>query len=420
MADGPALIKRRIPPLAIVKTDPQVAKTDLFAKCREWTAARDVMEMGIYPYFRVIESAPGTVVTVDGKKLIMIGSNNYLGLTNHPKVVEAAIDAARRFGSGCTGSRFLNGTLQLHVELEERLANFMKRPAVLVFSTGFQTNLGTISCLVGRSDTILADKSDHASIVDGCRLSYGKTIRFAHNDMADLARVLDTNNGNGGGRLIVVDGVFSMEGDIINLPEVIRLAEQYGARVMVDDAHAVGVLGAGGRGTAEHFNLIDKVDLTMATFSKSFASIGGYIAGEEDVIHYIKHFARELIFSASMPPASVASCIAALDIIESEPERRERLWEITHRMHREFKSLGFNIGTSQTPIIPLFIGEDILAFQFWRELTDRGIFANPVVSPAVPKNQALIRTSYTATHTDEQLDSVLETFEKVGKKLGVI
>ncbi|MBI3872397.1 MAG: aminotransferase class I/II-fold pyridoxal phosphate-dependent enzyme [candidate division Zixibacteria bacterium] len=406
-------------PLATVKTQPEPVAADLFAKCRQYTTARDVMAMGIYPYFRVISSAPGTVVTVDGQELLMIGSNNYLGLTNHPKVVEAAVEAARRYGSGCTGSRFLNGTLDLHVQLEERLARFMKRPAALVFSTGFQTNLGTISCLVGRSDTIFADRSNHASIVDGCRLAFGRTVKYAHNDMADLARVLETA-GNGGGRLIVVDGVFSMEGDIVNLPEIVRLARLHGARVMVDDAHSIGVLGAHGAGTAEHFGLIDDTDITMGTFSKSFASLGGFIAGEEDVLHYIKHSSRELIFSASMPPASVAACLAALDIIENEPERRARLWEITHRMHREFKALGFDIGVTETPIIPILIGEDIQAFQFWRELTERGIFANPIVSPAVPKGQALIRTSYTATHTDAQLDFVLDTFAKVGKKLGVI
>jgi len=406
-------------PLATLKTDTAVAPADLFDKCRQFTAAREVMAMGIYPYFRVISSAPGTVVTVDGKELLMIGSNNYLGLTNHPKVVEAAANATRKFGSGCTGSRFLNGTLDLHVELEDRLAKFMKRPAALIFSTGFQTNLGTISCIVGRSDTIYADRANHASLVDGCRLSFGRTIKFAHNDMADLERILQTSV-NGGGRLIVVDGVFSMEGDIAKLPDIVRLAREFGARVMIDDAHSIGVLGEGGRGTAEHFGLIDDTDLVMGTFSKSFASLGGFIAGEEDVIHFIKHFSRELIFSASMPPGSVASCLAALDIIESEPERRTRLWEITHRMHREYKNLGFNIGVTETPIIPIYIGEDILTFQFWRELTDAGIFANPIVSPAVPPGHSLIRTSYTATHTDEQLDFVLETFAKVGKKLGVI
>jgi len=378
------------------------------------------MAMGVYPYFRVITSAPGTVVTVNGQELIMIGSNNYLGLTNHPKVVEAAAEACRRYGSGCTGSRFLNGTLDLHVELEERLAAFMKKPAALVFSTGFQTNLGTISCLVGRADTIFADRSNHASLVDGCRLSFGRTVKFQHNDMADLARVMAANHANGGGQLIVVDGVFSMEGDIIDLPEVVRIAKAHGARIMVDDAHSIGVLGAGGRGTAEHFDLIDDVDLTMGTFSKSFASLGGFIAGEEDVIHYVKHFSRELIFSASPPPAAVASCLAALDIIEKEPERRARLWEITHRMHREFRLLGFDIGSTQSPIIPIMIGDDLVAFRFWKELTERGIFANPIIAPAVPKGQALIRTSYTATHTDDQLDFVLETFTEVGKKLGVI
>ncbi|GAB4314863.1 MAG: pyridoxal phosphate-dependent aminotransferase family protein [Candidatus Zixiibacteriota bacterium] len=380
------------------------------------------MALGVYPYFRVIQSAPGTVVTVDGQELLMIGSNNYLGLTDHPKVIEAAAKAVRDYGSGCTGSRFLNGTLDLHVQLEDRLAKFMKRPAALIFSTGFQTNLGTISCLVGRNDTIYADRSNHASLVDGCRLSFGRTVKFHHNDMKDLARVMAANGTNGaaGGKLIVVDGVFSMEGDIIDLPEVMRLAHEYGARVLVDDAHSIGVLGEGGRGTAEHFDLIDEVDITMGTFSKSFASLGGFIVGEEDVIHYIKHFSRELIFSASPPPAAVAACLAALDIIETEPERRQRLWEITHRMHREFTSLGFNIGTTKTPIIPLMIGDDMVAFKFWRALTDHGIFANPIVAPAVPRGQALIRTSYTATHTDEQLDFVLETFAKVGKALGVI
>jgi len=412
-------IKLRNALLAIPKADTQSVATDLFEKCREFQTAREVMAMGIYPYFRVIQSAPGTVVTVDGQELLMIGSNNYLGLTNHPKVVEAAADAARKFGSGCTGSRFLNGTLELHVQLEERLAQFMKRPAALVFSTGFQTNLGTISCLVGRTDTIFADRANHASLVDGCRLSFGKTVKFAHNDMADLGRLLQSTP-NGGGRLIVVDGVFSMEGDITDLPSIVRLAREYGARVMVDDAHAVGVLGSGGRGTAEHFNLIDQTDLVMGTFSKSFASLGGFIAGDEDVIHFIKHFSRELIFSASMPPASVAACLAALDIIESEPERRQRLWEITRRMHREFRGLGFNIGPTQTPIIPVMIGEDLQTFRFWRALTERGIFANPIVSPAVPKGSSLIRTSYTATHTDKQLDFVIATFAELGKQFGVI
>ncbi len=392
---------------------------DVFAKCSQFTEAREVMEMGLYPFFRVIDSAPGPEVTIQGKKLIMIGSNNYLGLTNHPKVIEAAVAATRKYGSGCTGSRFLNGTLDLHVELEEKLADFVRQEAALIFSTGFQTNLGTISCLVGKSDYLLIDRADHASIVDGCRLSFGKTLKFIHNNPADLERVLAGLN-NGGGRLIIVDGVFSMEGDIARLPEIIKLAQKYSARVMVDDAHAVGVLGEGGRGTAEFFGLEKEIDLIMGTFSKSFASIGGFIAGDEEIIHYIKHFSRELIFSASPPPSAVATCLAALEIMKSEPERRERLWEITHRMHREFKQLGFNIGTTQTPIIPILIGEDMDAFHFWRMLTDEGLFTNPAVSPAVPKGHAIIRTSYTAAHTDEHLDRVLEIFERVGKKAGVI
>ena len=392
---------------------------DLFEKCREFTAAREFMEMGIYPYFRVISSAPGTVVTVEGRQLLMIGSNNYLGLTNHPKVVEAAAEAARRYGSGCTGSRFLNGTLDLHVELESRLARFMRRQAALVFSTGFQTNLGTISCLVGRSDTIYADRSNHASIVDGCRLAFGRTVKFAHNDMADLERVL-ANSENGGGRLIVVDGVFSMEGDIARLPEITRLAREYGARVMVDDAHSIGVLGRGGRGTAEHYDLADGCDITMGTFSKSFASLGGFIAGDEDVIHYVQHFSRELIFSASMPPAAVAACLAALDIIETEPERRERLWAITHRMHREFKRLGFDIGVTQTPIIPILIGDDMRTLITWKALFEAGVFVNPVLSPGVAPGRQMLRTSYMASHTDAQMDKVLDIFGKVGKNLGLI
>ncbi len=398
---------------------PTIEATDLFDKCHNFTEAREVMAMGLYPFFRVIDSAPGPEVTIQGQKLIMIGSNNYLGLTNHPKVIEAATQATKKYGSGCTGSRFLNGTLDLHVELEARLAEFVRQEAALVFSTGFQTNLGTISCLVGKGDILLTDRSDHASIVDGCRLSFGKTVKFIHNDMEDLERVL-AGLDNRSGRMIVVDGVFSMEGDIANLPEILRLAETYNAKVMVDDAHAVGVLGPGGRGTAEHFGMEDKVDLIMGTFSKSFASIGGFIAGEEDVIHFIKHFSRPLIFSASPPPSAVATCLAALEVMQYEPERRERLWEITHRMHRDFRQLGFNIGTTQTPIIPVLIGEDMTTLKFWRMLTEAGLFTNPVIPPAVAPGEALIRTSYTAAHTDEQLDRVLEIFEQVGKKTGVI
>lgn len=392
---------------------------DIFEKCYDFSDAEEVKGMGIYPYFRAISSGQDTEVMVDGKKMIMIGSNNYLGLTSHPKVKEAALEAVKKYGSGCTGSRFLNGTLDIHEELERRLAKFMRKEAAQVFSTGFLTNLGTIATIVNRRDNVIADRSDHASIVDACRLSFGNVIKFKHNDMTDLKRVLSSCNDDAG-KLIVVDGVFSMEGDIANLPAIVDLAKQYRARVMVDDAHSIGVLGANGRGTAEHFNLENQVDIVMGTFSKSFASLGGFIAASERVINYIKHFSRALIFSASPPPAAVAACLAALDIIEQEPERRERLWQITKKMHKGFKALGFDIGNSQTPIIPIYIGDDIKTFQFWKMLSDEGIFTNPAISPAVSAGSQLIRTSYTATHTDEQLDRVLEVFEKVGKKMGVI
>jgi len=392
---------------------------DLFEKCFNFTEADDVKSLGIYPYFRAISSGQDTEVMIEGKKMIMIGSNNYLGLTSHPKVKEAAIEAVKKFGSGCSGSRFLNGTLELHEKLEGRLAQFMKKDAALVFSTGFQTNLGTISALVSRKDYVIIDRSDHASIVDACRLSFGEVLKFRHNDMDDLARILSNCN-DGAGKLIAVDGVFSMEGEIAPLPDIVKLAKKHNARVMVDDAHSIGVLGDHGRGTAEHFGLDNEVDLVMGTFSKSFASLGGFIAGGERVINYIKHTSRALIFSASPPPAAVAACLAALDIIETEPERRERLWQITRRMHKEYKSLGFNIGSTQTPIIPIYIGDDMKTFQVWKMLSDEGIFVNPIISPAVPPGFQLIRTSYTATHTDEQMDRVLDVFKKVGKKMGVI
>jgi 8-amino-7-oxononanoate synthase len=397
-------------------------KFDLFDKCINFTAAHDVKAAGVYPYFNPISSAPGDEVVINGKKRIMIGSNNYLGLVNDPRVKEAAAKAARDYGSGCTGSRFLNGTLDLHIELEDKLAKYLKKEVALVYSTGFQTNLGTISCLVGKNDTLVIDRGDHASIVDGCRLSYGRTFKFAHNDMADLERVLTNivNNGLRGGIFIVVDGVFSMEGDIIDLPALVTLAKKFDARVMVDDAHAVGVLGEGGRGTAEHFGLIDEVDLMMGTFSKSFASLGGYVVGSDTVINYVKHFARSLIFSASIPPSNVAAVLAALEIIQTEPERREKLWKNANKMLREFKLLGFDTGHSATPVVPIMIGEDMATFTFWKELFDNGVFANAAVSPAVAPGNALIRTSYTANHTDKQLDRVLEVFEKVGKKMGII
>jgi len=400
---------------------PRVAG-DIFTKCYDFTTAKEVMAAGYYPYFRPISSALGDEVVVHGHNMIMIGSNNYLGLVGDPRVKEAAANATMRYGSGCTGSRFLNGTLDLHIELEERLARFMKREAALVFSTGFQTNLGAISSLVSKDDIMVIDRSDHASIVDGCRLAYGKLMKYAHNDMEDLERVLNiaVDNGVRGGILIVTDGVFSMEGDIVDLPNLCRIADKFGARIMVDDAHSIGVLGEGGRGTAEHFDLIHRVDITMGTFSKSFASLGGFVAGDAATIHYIKHFARALIFSASIPPAAAAAVLAALDIIETEPERRLHLWKNTRKMHDGLHSLGFNLGTSETPIIPVMIGDDTTCFRFWRELSDDGIFANAIIPPAVAPGMSLIRTSYTATQTDNQLDRVLESFARLGKKHGII
>ena len=391
---------------------------DIFEKCQRFTAAKEIMDAGIYPYFRVIESAQDPEVIVDGRKMIMIGSNNYLGLTNHPKVKEAAIEALRKYGSGCAGSRFLNGTLDIHVKLEAKLARFMRKKDALVFSTGFQTNLGVISALAGKDDVILIDKMNHASIIDGCRLSFSEIKKYRHNDMEDLERLLLQYNDKG--KLIIVDGVFSMEGDLVDLPNVVRLAKKHGARIMVDDAHGIGVLGKNGRGTAEHFGVENDVDLIMGTYSKALASIGGFIAASEEVIHYIKHIARSLIFSASPPPASVAAVSAAIDIIEDEPKRRVCLWHNTNKMLKGINALGFNTGKTETPIIPLIVGDNQKAFTMARLLHDKGIFANVAVSPAVPNGKALIRTSYMATHTDEQLDKVLEAFEKVGKALGII
>ncbi len=391
---------------------------DLFEKCRAFTEAREAQETGIYPYFIPLTDSEGTEVTVGDHRMIMIGSNNYLGLTTHPKIREAAIEATKRYGTSCTGSRFLNGTLELHLELERQLADFIGMEAALVFSTGYQTNVGTISALVGRGDYLITDKDDHASIVDGCKMSYGTTRRFGHNDMGHLERVL-ARLPEDVGKMVVVDGVFSMGGDIAPLPEMIPLCQKYGARLMVDDAHSVGVLGQG-RGTAAHFGLTDKVDLIMGTFSKAFASLGGFIAGAEDVIHYIQHHARSLIFSASIPPANTAAALTALDIMREEPERIARVNQIAAYMQKEFRRLGFNLGESETPIIPIIIGDDERTFMTWKALYDNGVYTNPVISPAVPPELSLLRTSYMATHTDEQLERVLATFAEVGKALGLI
>jgi 8-amino-7-oxononanoate synthase len=390
---------------------------DLFEKCLAWTDADELKATGFYPYFLPLEDTEGTEVVIKGHRLLMLGSNNYLGLTTHPKVRQAAIDAVREYGTSCTGSRFLNGTLALHHELEDRLAHFVSKEAALVFSTGMQVNLGVISSLVGRGEVVIVDKDDHASIVDGARLAYGTMLRFRHNDMGDLERVL----GKAGdvGKLVVVDGLFSMGGDIAPLPEIAAICKRYGARLMVDDAHSMGVLGRG-RGTAAHFGVTGDVDLIMGTFSKSFASLGGFIAGDTEVINYVQHHARSLIFSASIPAHCASPVLAALDIIENEPERVEMLWHVTERMRTGLNDLGFNTGKSQTPVIPVIIGDDTPTFVTWKALYDAGIYTNPVISPAVPKGMALLRTSYMATHTEEQIDWALSVFEQVGRQMGLI
>ena len=390
---------------------------DLFEKCVKYTRAAEVRAAGYYPYFTPLEDTEGTDVVINGQRMIMIGSNNYLGLTTHPKVRQAALDAIKRYGTSCTGSRFLNGNLVLHDKLEQDLADFIGKEAGLVFSTGMLTNLGTISALVGRGDVVIADREDHASIIDGCRLAFGEMKRFRHNDMAHLERVLQTCDDKA--KLVVVDGVFSMGGDIAPLPELVPLCKKYGARLMVDDAHSLGVLGQG-RGTSAHFGLTDDVDLIMGTFSKAFASLGGVIVSDAPVIDYIKHTARAQIFSASMPPSNVAAVAAALEVMQEEPERVDRVLEIGERMRKGYQELGFSTGNSQTPIVPIFIGDEAKTFMFWKALREAGIYVNPVVPPAVPPNQSLLRTSYMATHTDAHLSRILETFEKVGKELGII
>ncbi|NIO49997.1 MAG: aminotransferase class I/II-fold pyridoxal phosphate-dependent enzyme [Candidatus Aminicenantes bacterium] len=392
---------------------------DIFDKCYNFTRADEAKALGIYPYFTPIQEVKGNKVKVDGKEMIMVGSNNYLGLMNHPKVKKAAQEAVDRYGVATCGSRFLNGTLDIHIELEKKLAEFMKKEAALAFSTGFQTNQGIISTLIGKGDSVITDKMVHASIIDACRLTYGSVHRFKHNDMADLERVLSSLDKDAG-KLVVVDGVFSMEGDLAYLPKIVELSKKYNTKVMVDDAHGIGVMGKNGRGTCEHFGVEDDIDLVMGTFSKSIASLGGFVAGDAKVISYIKHFARSLIFSASITPASVATALATVDIIQSEPERREKLWAITKKMKFGFQAMGYNTGPTETPIIPAIIGNDEMAFMLWRLLREDGIFTNPVIYPAVPQGQALIRTSYSATHTDEELDTVLASFEKCGKQLGII
>jgi 8-amino-7-oxononanoate synthase len=391
----------------------------LFDKCRNFTRAREVQAAGLYPYFKPISRSEDTVVVIEGKERVMMGSNNYLGLTHHPEVLAAARSALERYGSGCTGSRFLNGTLDLHEQLEIELAEFFGKEACLVFSTGYQANLGVISGLVGRGDMVFLDKLDHASIVDGAKMSHGDTVRFNHGDLAGLDRKLQRVP-EGTGTMVIVDGVYSMEGDIADLPNLLRVTQKYGAALAVDDAHSVGVLGPKGDGTAAHFGVVDEVDVIVGTFSKSLASIGGFAAGTESVIHYLKHHSRPLIFTAALPPSNTAGVLAALHVLQREPERRDQLWANTRQLQDGLRTLGFDIGPTATPIVPVLIGPLEKTFVFWRKLFDAGVFTNPVAPPAVPLSQCRLRTSLMATHTSEQIDRAIETFARLGKELGVI
>jgi 8-amino-7-oxononanoate synthase len=391
---------------------------DVLQKCVDYSFANEVRNADLYPYFRRISSPQDPVVTINGDKVIMLGSNNYLGLTSHPEVKEASAKAVLKYGTGCAGSRLLNGTLDIHVELDERLAAFMKTEAALTFSTGYQVNLGVLSCLLGRHDVAILDKLDHASILDGVRLGFGKSLKYKHNDMKDLDGKLARVENKG--KLIVVDGVFSMEGDLAKLPEIVELKNKHGARLLVDDAHGLGVFGESGRGTAEHFGLEHETDLIMGTFSKSLATVGGFIAGSEPVVDYIRHHARSQIFSAATPPGAAAAVLKALEIVEREPERRKQLWESTNFMKRELMNLGFDTGDSESPVIPLVVGDDLNAFTMAKRLGEEGVFANPIITPAVPAGQALIRTSYMATHKREHLEQALTALAKVGRELNVI
>jgi 8-amino-7-oxononanoate synthase len=394
--------------------------SDVFDKCTAWKDYKIAKATGLYPYFRAIEASHGgTEVEIGGRRVLMVGSNNYLGLAGDPRVKEAALNAIRRFGTTCSGSRLLNGTLAMHDELEAKLAKFLNRPAALAVSTGFQTNTATLSAILGRHDIVFSDRQNHASLMDGIRLSFGTEKKYRHGDMQHLEQLLAASDPEAG-KIVVSDGVFSMEGDVCNLPKIVELAQKYGARVMTDDAHALGVLGTHGRGTGEYFGLESQVDLQMGTFSKSFASLGGVISGPVDVINYIKHRARSVVYSASITPPSVAAALKALEIIETEPQRRIRLLDIAEKMHNGFRAMGFDTGVSVTPVVPVLVGDQVKCFRFWKALFEGGVFTNPVIPPAVEQGHALLRTSYMATHTDEQLDRVLGTFEKIGRKMGII
>ncbi len=412
---------------AIEKPRPStLPEKSLFAKTvrffQESGDYAQVKSADLYPYFRAIERNDGSRAIIHGREVIMAGSNNYLGLLSDERVKEAAAQAIVRYGTGCTGSRFLNGTLDLHIELEERLAQFMQKESCVLFSTGYMTNQGVIQAIAGKGDIVFSDKDNHACIVAGTKVTAAETWRYRHLDLAHLRRLLERaeDESPGCGKLIVTDGVFSMSGVVAPVPELVELAEEFGAVLMLDDAHAVGVIGPGGRGSAASFGLDDRVDLTTGTFSKSFASLGGFVAGAHDVIEYIRHTASAHIFSASMPPANVATVLKCLDILEAEPERLTRLWEISDFMRQGFQTLGFNIWTSQSPIIPVVVGDMMTCFAFWKDLLEEGVFVNAVVPPAVPQGQSLMRTSYMATHSDEELNMILDAFARVGKKHGVI
>lgn len=392
--------------------------TDIFDKAVGFTQAKEAIELGVYPYFRALSDSEGTTATFEGKEVVMIGSNNYLGLTTDPRVRAAAADALDRYGTSVTGSRFLNGTLELHLELDRRLANFVGKEAALVFATGYQTNVGTISAIVGKGDYVIIDKDAHACIVDGCMLSRGEMKRFRHNDITSLEKVLAELPADAG-KLVIVDGVYSMGGDIAPLPEIVAICKRYGARIMVDDAHGIGVTGQG-RGTAAHYGITDDIDLIMGTFSKSFASIGGFIAGSKDVVHYIQHHARALIFSAALPAPAAAAALAALDIMEKEPERVARLWENADYMRDNLRAIGYDIGQSNTPIIPVIVRDQFRTLLAWRALIEEGVYTNPVIPPGVPPNLSLLRTSYMATHTREQLDRALAAFRAIGERLDLL
>ena len=391
---------------------------DIFKKTEGVHNYNIAKDKGIYPYFHKLLSGQDVVVNMEGKRTIMLGSNNYLGLTNHPKVIEAGVEAIKKYGSGCSGSRFLNGTLDLHLKLEREIADFLHKEEAVTFSTGFQSNLGVISAIVGRNDYIICDKENHASIYDGCKLSYGKMLRYNHNDMADLESKLKFVPKESG-VLIITDGVFSMSGDICNLPKIVELAKKYGARIMVDDAHGLGVIGKTGRGTGEYFGLEDEIDLIMGTFSKSLASLGGYVAGKKEVIEYIKHTSRPYIFSASITPASVSTALTALNILKSEPERVKRLNDISDYMRKCLKERGVSIIESRTPIIPIYTYDDEKTFLACKMLLENGVYVNPVVSPATPVGKSLLRTSYTANHTKEIIDEAVEKIVKVLKILDI-